>query len=115
MVSTDGEIFWVPFHDKTAGPSYSILFEARIGRSMDRFTGVKDGEEMIRVARQVVAEVAPWELPHFAHVELTDCVSKGPAHAVERAHDLLDLGKLEERHLAAYPHRGTRSAHGFGE
>jgi 2-polyprenyl-6-methoxyphenol hydroxylase-like FAD-dependent oxidoreductase len=72
FTGSDGEIFWVPFHDKTVGSAYSVLFENRIGGVMDRFTGVKSGEEMIRVAREVIAEVAPWELPHFAHVELTD-------------------------------------------
>jgi 2-polyprenyl-6-methoxyphenol hydroxylase-like FAD-dependent oxidoreductase len=72
FTGTDGEIFWVPFHDKTVGPSHSILFECRIGGVMDRFREVESGEEMIRVARQVIAEVAPWELPHFAHVEITD-------------------------------------------
>jgi 2-polyprenyl-6-methoxyphenol hydroxylase-like FAD-dependent oxidoreductase len=75
FTGTDGEIFWVPFHDKTVGSCYSILFEAQNGRCMDRFREVKSGEEMIRVARQVIAEVAPWELPHFAHVELTDPLS----------------------------------------
>ncbi|HTQ79535.1 MAG TPA: styrene monooxygenase/indole monooxygenase family protein [Thermoanaerobaculia bacterium] len=72
FTGTDGEIFWVPFHDKTAGSSYSILFECRIGRGMDRFMGVQSGEEMIQVARQVIADFAPWELSHFANVEITD-------------------------------------------
>jgi len=72
FTGTDGEIFWVPFHDKTVGSCYSVLFECRIGGIMDRFREVESGEEMIEVARRVIADVAPWELPHFANVEVTD-------------------------------------------
>ncbi|HXO22139.1 MAG TPA: styrene monooxygenase/indole monooxygenase family protein, partial [Thermoanaerobaculia bacterium] len=58
FTATDGEIFWVPFHDKTVGPCYSILFENRIGKGMDRFGRAATGEEMLAIARQVLAEFA---------------------------------------------------------
>jgi 2-polyprenyl-6-methoxyphenol hydroxylase-like FAD-dependent oxidoreductase len=72
LVGSDGEIFWIPFHDKSAGSCHSLVFEAKAGSRMDRFGAARSGEEMIAIARQVVAEVAPWELRRLAHVELTD-------------------------------------------
>ena len=72
LVGTDGEIFWIPFHDKTAGSCHSLLFEPKVGSRMDRFGAARTGEEMIAIARQVVAELAPWELHRLAKVELTD-------------------------------------------
>ncbi len=72
LVGTDGEIFWIPFHGKGVGSCHSLVFEAKPGSRMDRFGAAKTGEEAIEIARQVVAELAPFELPRLAHVELTD-------------------------------------------
>jgi 2-polyprenyl-6-methoxyphenol hydroxylase-like FAD-dependent oxidoreductase len=69
---SDGEIFWIPFHDRTAGSAYAILFENRIGRGMDRFGAAQDGEEMLAIARQLVAEFAPWERGRLDGARLTD-------------------------------------------
>lgn len=72
LTATEGEIFWVPFHDKTVGTCYSVLFEAQVGKGMDRFDHARTGEQAIRVARQIIEEMAPWEAEHFRDVELTD-------------------------------------------
>lgn len=72
LVGSDGEIFWIPFHDKTAGPCWSLVFESKAGSRFDRFGSVRTGEDVIAAARQVVADVAPWELHRLAHVKLTD-------------------------------------------
>ncbi|HEX2642495.1 MAG TPA: styrene monooxygenase/indole monooxygenase family protein [Thermoanaerobaculia bacterium] len=70
--ATDGEIFWVPFHDRRVGTCYSLLIEAQMGKGMDRFDGVEDGEDAVEVARQILADIAPWELEHFRDVKLID-------------------------------------------
>ncbi len=72
LVGSDGEIFWIPFHDKTAGSCWSLVFEAKAGSRFDRFGGVRSGEEAIAAARAVVADVAPWELHRLDNIELTD-------------------------------------------
>ncbi len=72
LVGSDGEIFWIPFHDKSVGSCYSLVFEAKAGSRFDRFGAVRTGDEMIAAARQVVAEVAPWELHRLDRIELTD-------------------------------------------
>ncbi|HXU44735.1 MAG TPA: styrene monooxygenase/indole monooxygenase family protein [Thermoanaerobaculia bacterium] len=72
LIGTEGEIFWIPFHDKTAGSCHSLLFEAKPGSRMDRFSAARTAEEMLGIARRVVADLAPWELHRLAHVEITD-------------------------------------------
>ncbi len=72
LIGSDGEIFWIPFHDKSVGPAWSLVFEAKAGSRFDRFGSARTGEEMIAAARQVVADVAPWEFHRLAKVQLTD-------------------------------------------
>lgn len=68
----DGEIFWVPFHHKSSQSSYSLLFECKAGRGLDRFGPATTGEEMVAIAKRVVAEWAPWEEEHLRDAELID-------------------------------------------
>jgi hypothetical protein len=68
----DGELFWIPFLDRSRAACRSLLFEARPGGRMDRFREVATGEEMIEVAQAVVAEFFPWESRTIADVTLTD-------------------------------------------
>jgi 2-polyprenyl-6-methoxyphenol hydroxylase-like FAD-dependent oxidoreductase len=56
-----GEYFWVPYTHKTAGPTYAILFEAKEGSRLDRFSQCKSGEEATAHALDIIREFAPWE------------------------------------------------------
>jgi hypothetical protein len=67
-----GEIFWIPFHAVGGINCYSILFEAIRGGPMDRFGVANSGDGMIRIAREIVAELAPWETETLGEVRLTD-------------------------------------------
>jgi 2-polyprenyl-6-methoxyphenol hydroxylase-like FAD-dependent oxidoreductase len=67
-----GEIFWIPFHAIGRINCYSLLFEAHRGGPMDRFGAAASGDEMIRIAREIIAEFAPWESETVRDVALTD-------------------------------------------
>lgn len=67
-----GEFFSLPFYTHTVGECRSILFEARPGGPMDRFQGAADGEEMLDIARGVMRDYAPDDLPFFEGAQLTD-------------------------------------------
>ncbi|HUY20158.1 MAG TPA: styrene monooxygenase/indole monooxygenase family protein [Candidatus Binataceae bacterium] len=67
-----GEIFWIPFHAVGGINCYSLLFEAHRGGPMDRFGAAASGDEMIRIAREIIAEFAPWESATVRDVALTD-------------------------------------------
>lgn len=70
-----GEYFCVPYLHKTAGPTFAFLFEARPGGAFDRFGGLKSGEEVTEVAKDIMRQHAPWER-HF--VDDVEYVSEDP-------------------------------------
>ncbi|QIL80782.1 hypothetical protein G7047_13360 [Diaphorobacter sp. HDW4A] len=67
-----GEFFSLPFYTHTVGECRSILFEARPGGPMDRFQSAADGAEMLEIARGVMRDYAPDDLPFFEGAQLTD-------------------------------------------
>jgi len=72
FLGTDGEIFFVPYFHKDAGPCWNILVEAKAGSRMDRFAGVQSGAEAVARVKQVVSELFPWDEPFVRHIELAD-------------------------------------------
>ncbi|MHA4836448.1 styrene monooxygenase/indole monooxygenase family protein [Sphingopyxis sp. MSC1_008] len=56
-----GEIFWVPFTHKTAGPSWSFIVEAIPGGALDKFGGAASGPEVVETVRGLVREFAAWD------------------------------------------------------
>jgi 2-polyprenyl-6-methoxyphenol hydroxylase-like FAD-dependent oxidoreductase len=72
FVSGVGEFFSLPFFSHTVGECRSFHFEARPGSAMDRFNEARDGAEVLALARDVVAQFAPEDLPQLEQAELTD-------------------------------------------
>lgn len=72
LLGTDGEIFFVPYFHKDHGPSWNIVFEARPGSRMDRFGDAKSGEEALRIAKEVVRELFPWDARWMEPMEVAD-------------------------------------------
>lgn len=67
-----GEFFFVPYHHKTIGPSWNLVFEARPGGDFDIYREVKTGEEMLDKARTIVREYAPWDWETMKDMELVE-------------------------------------------
>lgn len=72
FIAPVGEMFWVPFFDKSQVHSYSIVFEAKPGGPMDRFGDVKSGNEAVEVAKQVIHDLSPWDYEYAKGMVLTD-------------------------------------------
>jgi len=72
FLGTDGEIFFVPYLHKDAGPSWNVVIEAKPGSRMDRFGGVKSGEEALAIAKNVVNELFPWSGAWLRGMQLAD-------------------------------------------
>lgn len=72
FLGTDGEVFFVPYFHKDHGRSWNLLVEAKPGSRLDRFGGVKSGEETVETLKQVVAELFPWDYPFVRHMKLAD-------------------------------------------
>jgi hypothetical protein len=72
FLGTDGEIFFVPYHHKDAGPCWNILIEAKPGSRMDRFAGITDGTAAVARMKEVVAALFPWDEPFVRNMQLAD-------------------------------------------
>ena len=72
FLGTDGEIFFIPYLHKDAGPCWNILVEAKAGSRMDRFADVQTGVEAVARVKQVIGELFPWDEPFVRHMELAD-------------------------------------------
>ncbi|MFD1149208.1 styrene monooxygenase/indole monooxygenase family protein [Saccharothrix hoggarensis] len=55
------EVFWIPFHDKDAGESRSIVVEVAPGGKADRFGDVTSADEGLDVLKGIVDELLPHE------------------------------------------------------
>lgn len=56
-----GECFWVPWYSKDGHRGWSLLFEAREGGPMDRFRDLRSAREVLARAKEVIAELTPWD------------------------------------------------------
>jgi hypothetical protein len=72
FLGTDGEIFFIPYWHKDRGRSWNILVEAKPGSRMDRFAGVRTGEEAVAITKQIVKDLFPWDEPFVRDMELAD-------------------------------------------
>ena len=65
-----GEFFYVPFHHKTFGPCWSLLFEGKKGGPLDRFSEVSSAAEMVETCKGLLREFAPWDWETMKHMEV---------------------------------------------
>jgi 2-polyprenyl-6-methoxyphenol hydroxylase-like FAD-dependent oxidoreductase len=56
-----GEYFWVPYTHKSGRPTWCAVFEPRPDSYLDRFHACHNAGEVVEVARQLIAEHAPYE------------------------------------------------------
>lgn len=72
FLGTDGEVFFVPYLHKDAGPSWNILVEAKPRSRMDRFDGVRDGDQLVGIVKSIVADLFPWDASFMSNARLAD-------------------------------------------
>ncbi|CAL9621175.1 Styrene monooxygenase StyA [Actinosynnema sp. ALI-1.44] len=78
------EVFWVPFWDKDAGESRSIVVEAVPGGRADRFREVASAAEGLELLRSLVGEFFPVRSGFLAGVAPTSAWLKGAVVPVVR-------------------------------
>jgi Styrene monooxygenase A putative substrate binding domain len=69
---SEGEAFWVPFYHKSGTLTYSLVFEAKENRALDRYRHVKDGRELLEIHKKLVKEIMPWDWHWLKDAELAD-------------------------------------------
>jgi 2-polyprenyl-6-methoxyphenol hydroxylase-like FAD-dependent oxidoreductase len=72
FLGTDGEIFLVPYFHRDHGPAWNIVVEAKPGSRIDRFDGVKSGEEVLSLTKTIVEELFPWSGSWVRSMQLAD-------------------------------------------
>jgi Styrene monooxygenase A putative substrate binding domain/NAD(P)-binding Rossmann-like domain len=72
LFGSEGECFWVPYHHRDHGPTWSMLIEAKEGGRMDRFQGLKRGDEVLAVFKDVMKDLTPWDYAWAKDMELAD-------------------------------------------
>ncbi|GLZ31860.1 hypothetical protein Lesp02_40480 [Lentzea sp. NBRC 105346] len=69
------EMFWVPFLDKDAGVTRSLVVEAMPGGPADRFGDVKTADEALDALRGLAKDLLPWESGFLAPARPTSPVT----------------------------------------
>ncbi len=72
LVASSGEAFWVPYFHKDHGPSWSLVFEAKAGGPLDRFDGAKSAADVLRISKEVIKAVFPWDHAWARDMEVSD-------------------------------------------
>lgn len=72
FLGTDGEIFFIPYFHKDAGPSWNILVESKAGSRMDRFRELKRGEDVLETLKSVIRDLFPWDESFVRSMTLAD-------------------------------------------
>ena len=67
-----GECYWTPYHHKDRKPVWNLVFEAKPGTPYDRFQGAKSGDDVLRIAKDVVREMMPWDYAWIEKATLAD-------------------------------------------
>jgi 2-polyprenyl-6-methoxyphenol hydroxylase-like FAD-dependent oxidoreductase len=67
-----GECYWTPYYHMSGEPVWNLVFEARPGSVLDRFSGAKSAHDVVVLAKQLVREIAPWDADWLASAEPAD-------------------------------------------
>ena len=67
-----GECYWTPYFHKDEKPLWNLVFEAKPGTPYDRFQGARSGNDVLRIAKDVVREMMPWDYRWIENATLAD-------------------------------------------
>jgi len=67
-----GECYWTPYFHKDEKPLWNLVFEAKPGTPYDRFQGARSGDDVLRLAKDVVREMMPWDHAWLEGARLAD-------------------------------------------
>ena len=67
-----GECYWTPYFHKDEKPLWNLVFEAKPGTPYDRFGAARSGEDVLRIAKETVREMMPWDFAWLEGATLAD-------------------------------------------
>lgn len=72
LLAPAGEAFWVPYFHKDHGATWCLLFEAKPGGPIDKFSGAKSAAEVLAIGKGVIKELFPWDHAWARDMEVAD-------------------------------------------
>lgn len=72
LFATAGEAFWIPYFQRDLTPCWCLLFEAKPGGPMDRFDDCKSADAVAARARDVIADLMPWDSAWYRDAQAAD-------------------------------------------
>lgn len=67
-----GECYWTPYYHKDEKAVWNLVFEAKPGTPYDRFQGARSGHDVLRIAKDVIREMMPWDARWIEPATLAD-------------------------------------------
>jgi 2-polyprenyl-6-methoxyphenol hydroxylase-like FAD-dependent oxidoreductase len=67
-----GECYWTPYYHKDRKQLWNLVFEAKPGTPYDRFQDARSGEEVLRISKEIIAEMMPWDAGWIEGAKLAD-------------------------------------------
>jgi 2-polyprenyl-6-methoxyphenol hydroxylase-like FAD-dependent oxidoreductase len=67
-----GECYWTPYFHKEKKQLWNLVFEAKPGSPYDRFQGARSGEDVLRISKEVIREMMPWDQAWIDGARLAD-------------------------------------------
>lgn len=70
--ASEGEAFFVPWYSKDGHQAWSLVFEGKPGRRLDRFRDAKSAQDVLARALEVTAETIPWDYEWMKGAQICD-------------------------------------------
>lgn len=67
-----GECYWTPYFHKDRRAVWNLVFEARPGTPYDRFGDARSAADVLRIAKQVIREMMPWDADWIEPARVSD-------------------------------------------
>jgi 2-polyprenyl-6-methoxyphenol hydroxylase-like FAD-dependent oxidoreductase len=67
-----GECYWTPYFHKDEKAVWNLVFEAKPGTPFDRFQGARSGEDVLRISKEAVRAMMPWDHRWIEGARLAD-------------------------------------------
>jgi Styrene monooxygenase A putative substrate binding domain len=67
-----GESYWTPYFHKDGKKIWNLVFEAKPGTPYDRFQSACSGHDVLRIGKEIIREMMPWDYAWIENATLAD-------------------------------------------
>ncbi len=67
-----GKSYWTPYFHKDGKQISNLVFEAKLGTPYDRFQSACSGHDVLRIGKEIIREMMPWDYASIENATLAD-------------------------------------------